>query len=90
MKDAKDKASRTDVESFLLGSYLTKLATESPASVIAYSYGARIASGALHLAAGGQLCGYHLPERLESYNFVQRNTGPRWLTIWLLANHAHT
>lgn len=67
IKDAKRKATRTDVESFLLGSYLTKLASETPSSIIAYSFGARIVSGALHLAAGGQLCGYQLPQRLENH-----------------------
>lgn len=61
--DARVKARRTDAEAFYLGSYLAKAASESHIKLIAYSFGARIAAGGLHLAAGGVLCGRYLPER---------------------------
>ena len=66
LRDAKLKAVRTDVESFLLGSLLCRIAGDSPISIIGYSFGSRIASGALHLASGGKLCGFRLPETLDA------------------------
>lgn len=62
LSDARRKAKRTDVESFLFGSFLAASAQAGPTSILAYSFGARIACGGLHLAGGGTLCGYRLPE----------------------------
>ena len=60
--DARLKARRTDAEAFYLGHFLAATATtSSPTSIIAYSFGARIVGGALHLNEGGQVEGYCLP-----------------------------
>lgn len=65
-KDAKEKAVRTDVESFLLANVVTKLANESPVSIVGYSFGSRIVSGALHLASGGKFCGYCISDLMQA------------------------
>lgn len=57
IKDAKLKQYRTEVEGFLLGSYLAAIAEESPVRLIGYSFGARIVGSALHLASGGAIEG---------------------------------
>lgn len=65
-KDAQEKAMRTDVESFLLSKVLAKFARNSPVSVIGYSFGSRIVSGALHLASGGNLRGYCTSDAMQA------------------------
>lgn len=61
LKDAKIKSHRTNVESFLLGSYIAAIAHDNPLRLVGYSFGARIVGGALHLSSGGQLDGHVLP-----------------------------
>jgi hypothetical protein len=60
--DAKIKRKRTDVESFYFGSFLAASSGCGPTSIIGYSFGARVVSGGLHLANGGCLDGYYLPQ----------------------------
>jgi len=65
IRDARQKMRRTDVESFLLGSYLAKTSGEA-ISLVGHSFGARIITGAVHLAAGGALSGGRLKELPDS------------------------
>ena len=65
IRDAQQKAKRTDGESFLLGSYLAKTSGEV-ISLVGHSFGARIVTGAVHLAAGGSLLGGRLKELPDS------------------------
>ena len=58
--DAREKASRTPRQSYLLATWLSEIHPDVPVSLIGYSYGARTILGALHLAGGGQLCGLRL------------------------------
>ena len=59
------KAARTCPVSWQLAWFLDQLPAETPVSLIGYSYGARIASGALHVLGGGRLNGLPLTERLH-------------------------
>lgn len=65
IKDMKIKAARTCPAGWQLAWFLDQLPAEMPVSLIGYSYGARVASGALHLLGGGQLNGKRLTERLH-------------------------
>ena len=56
-RDALIKASRSDTQSFYLASWLDRLPPETPVTLIGYSFGARVITGALHLAEGGTLLG---------------------------------
>ena len=60
LKDAQIKRNRTNVESFLLGSFISAIAEDGPVRFVGYSFGARIVAGALHLSSGGQLDGHCL------------------------------
>lgn len=60
--DARLKRKRTDAESFYFGSFLAATACNGPTSIIGYSFGARVVSGGLHLANGGCLDGFYLPQ----------------------------
>ena len=61
-RDARAKAARTPCESFYLACFLSRLDPDTPLSLMGYSFGARIVSGALHLAGGGTLSSLQLPE----------------------------
>ena len=61
MKDVRLKAARTTTESKYLGWTLHQLNPTTPVSLVGFSFGARIATGALHVLAGGELNGFSLP-----------------------------
>jgi len=62
MRDLRGKARRTELSGYCLGWFLAQLPEQQRVSLLGYSYGARIATGALHLLGGGQLSGRTLPE----------------------------
>jgi len=62
IRDARSKAVRSDQESFYLASFLADLPPEQNVCIVGYSFGARVASGAVHLLAGGQLAGNQLAQ----------------------------
>lgn len=62
-RDVRVKAGRCDVESYHLAECLDRIHPNVPVSLIGYSFGARVITGALHLVAGGQIAGRSLPER---------------------------
>jgi hypothetical protein len=65
IKDMKIKAARTCPAGWQLAWFLDQLPEKTPLSLIGYSYGARVASGALHVLGGGRLGGKQLTERLH-------------------------
>ena len=65
VRDYQVKAARTKQVGWQLAWAIDQLPVETPLAVIGYSYGARVASGALHLLAGGRLGSLELNERLH-------------------------
>jgi hypothetical protein len=61
LKDVRVKAARTTTEGIYLAWTLHRLNPQTSVSLVGFSYGARIATGALHLLAGGVMSGYALP-----------------------------
>jgi hypothetical protein len=61
LKDYRVKASRTRQVAWQLAWTLDRLPHDADVTLIGYSYGARVVSGALHLLAGGTLDGLGLP-----------------------------
>ena len=61
LHDAREKAERTNSEGFYLGWFLNQLDPRSPVSLVGYSFGARIATGGLHVLGGESLVGHRLP-----------------------------
>lgn len=66
LRDARAKAERTELSGYCLGWFLAQLPEHQRVSLLGYSFGARIATGALHLVGGGQLSGRVLPEPVTS------------------------
>lgn len=65
INDFRVKALRTRPLGWQLAWGLDQMPTDSPISLIGYSYGARIIGGATHILAGGDLSGLSLPERVH-------------------------
>lgn len=89
--DVREKARRTDVEGLYLGSLL-RVHTENgqPTTLIGYSFGGRIVSGALHALAGGDLRGRSLPgEGTVGAGFTAGMIAPAMENDWMSAGGYH-
>ncbi len=64
-KDYKIKANRTRPAAWQLAWFLDHIPAKSRVSLLGYSYGARIASGAMHILGGGSLGGLKLEQRIH-------------------------
>jgi len=65
IKDYQVKARRTRPAAWQLAWFLDQLPAQSRVSLLGYSYGARVASGALHVLGGGSLGGLKLDQRIH-------------------------
>jgi hypothetical protein len=63
VRDYQVKAARTKQVGWQLAWTIDQLPAETPLALIGYSYGARVATGALHLLAGGRLGSLELADR---------------------------
>lgn len=80
IKDVRAKASRSDYDAFFLGNFLARMQPDVRVGLIGYSFGARIASGALHVLGGGAIFGSMVP------------SGERpacRIALWAAAEHNH-
>lgn len=91
VQDAREKACRTNPSGYCLGWFLDRLNPETPVSLMAHSFGARIVTGALHVLGGGQIDGRRLDER----NHPIRQAMPVVLLVaaldndWLMPGRYH-
>lgn len=60
LRDVRVKAARTELAGYCLGWFLAQLPRQQRVSLLGYSFGARIVSGALQLQSGDQLSGRRL------------------------------
>ena len=89
--DAREKANRTNMEGLYLGWLLRRHAESGqPTTMIGYSFGARIVSGALHAMAGGALEGRTLPgEAVEGAGITAGMIAPALENDWLSPRGYH-
>jgi hypothetical protein len=91
VRDARIKAARTDAEGFYMAALLHDLSPDEPLSLIGFSFGSRIITGALHLLAGGSLRGQSLP--LDSGHVMPATRVVLMASAmdndWLLPGHPH-
>lgn len=78
LKDVRVKAARTNGEAHYLAWFLSRCETGMPISILGYSFGARVTTGALHVLGGGKLAGQTLP-----------HAQPRRTRVALLAAAVH-
>lgn len=80
LNDVRTKAARSDVDAYYLARFLADMQPDVRAGLIGYSFGARIASGAMHLLGNGSLLGWQLAaaERPQVR-----------IAMWAAAEHNH-
>lgn len=90
-RDIMTKAARTDVEAFYLAHVLAQLGRDAKVGLFGFSFGARIVSGALHIAAGGEICGWQLPPEAAAETPAVRAAlmAPATHNFWLLPGEYH-
>lgn len=66
LKDYEVKAARTRPCGWQLAWAIDQMPAETPLSLVGYSYGARVATGALHVLGGGRLGNLQLTERAHA------------------------
>lgn len=91
LRDGREKAERTDVEGLYLGWLLRELSDRNVTiGVIGFSFGGRIATGALHAIAGGRLGGRSLPgEHRVGMNVNVGLIAPALEDDWLRSGNYH-
>jgi hypothetical protein len=90
LNDIRTKALRTNTESMYLAWTLHQLNPNTPVSLVGFSFGARIASGGLHLLAGGSLNGFSLGTAGASRTSVRVVLAAAALhNHWLAEDHYH-
>jgi hypothetical protein len=91
VQDAREKACRANPAGYCLAWFLDQLNPETPVSLMAHSFGARVVTGALHVLGGGQIDGHRLDER----NHPVRQAMPVVLLVaaldndWLMPGRFH-
>lgn len=83
LKDVRVKAARTGPAGCQLAWLIDQIPAETPVSLVGFSFGARIATGALHILGGGHLGGCGLVER------VNPDRTPINVVLMSAALHAH-
>jgi hypothetical protein len=63
IRDVRDKAARSAVDSRYLARLIDRFNPSTPVDLIGYSFGSRIAAGALHLLGGGSIDGEPIERR---------------------------
>lgn len=91
VKDGRSKARMTEAEGLYLGWLLRELVRrEIPVAVIAYSFGCRVTTGALHALAGGCLSGRSLPgDPIRGAQIPVALVAPALDTDWLAPRGYH-
>ncbi len=91
VEDARTKAARTDAHGYYVAGFLDQLDCDVPVSLWGFSYGARIATGALHLLGGGTLDGRRLEARVHAHRQPMRVAllAAALDDGWLLPGHRH-
>ena len=83
------KAERTDTEAWYLAALLRRFEPEAKVSLLGYSYGARVVTGALHWRAGGRFEGRDLPGDLTTSRYRVALLAPAVNVDWVAADGSH-
>ena len=89
--DFRRKATRIDAQSLYLGWLLRRHATADTATtLIGYSFGAPVVTGALHAAAGGRISGRQVPgEMVQGAGFTAGLIAPAMERNWMAVRGKH-
>jgi len=90
LRDVRSKAARAGDEAYYFGWLLRKHSSTSKIGIVGYSLGAKIVTGGLHLAAGGELDGQTLdgqPPDAQNYGVVLAAAAAH--NHWLMPDSRH-
>lgn len=90
-RDAQSKACRSDFDAYFLATFLNRLPLKARVNLFGFSFGARIATGALELLAGGQVACCSLGNRNPSPRLPMRAmlVAGAIDSDWLFPGHYH-
>jgi hypothetical protein len=88
LRDVRAKAARTESDGYYLGWFLAQLPDDRPLSLVGYSFGARIVTGASHLLGGGRLSGRTLSDAVLNSESLPIESRPR-VVLMAAASHSH-
>lgn len=89
LQDVRAKAYRSDVDAYLLAQVVSTMSPAVRVNYIGYSFGARIITGALHMLAGGELCGHVLAQAPSRAPMRAVLLAAALDCDWLLPGHRH-
>ncbi len=91
VEDARVKAARTNTHGYYLAWFVDQLNPAVPVALWGHSFGARIATGALHLLGDGTLAGRTLADRVSNSPRTMRAAllAAAVDRDWLLPGHCH-
>jgi hypothetical protein len=91
IRDGRDKAEMTEAEGLYFAVLLRELlAREVPITIVAYSFGCRVATGGLHTLAGGTLSGRRIPgEPIKNSGISVGLVAPALEADWLARGQYH-
>ena len=88
--DFRVKAHRTNSEGFYLGEFLSARPPETQISLIGFSYGARVVTGATHVMGGGKLAGRYAPDSYSDRDVRVVLIAAALHTPWLYPGNYHS
>ena len=91
VRDARRKAEKTDAQGLYLSWLLAQHSQNSiPTTLIGYSFGGRVITGALHALAGGALGGRKFPgEKFQGMNYNAGLVAPAVQSNWMASGGYH-
>jgi hypothetical protein len=89
VRDVRSKAQRSSSESFYLAWLLAQLDPETPVSLVGFSYGARIITGAMHCLGGGEADGAATIEKNQRARAHVVLMAAALNDDWLVPHHRH-
>ena len=84
LRSVRENVERANTEAFYLGSYLATLPADEQVSLVAFSLGAKVVSGACHLLGGGDIYGRGLPHyerNSHGYRVVHFSAAVTWSAL---------
>lgn len=84
LRSVREHVDRANTEAFYLGSYLATLPADEQVSLVAFSLGAKVVSGACHLLGGGDVYGRTLPpyqRNVHGYRVVYFSAAVTWSAL---------
>jgi len=89
MRDYRTMACRSDTDAYYLSSLVSRMHPDVKTSLVGFSFGARVISGAMHLLSGGSMSRLYLPKNAPRVQSSVVMWSPALHSYWLSAGGYH-